>query len=192
MRRLIVGITGASGALYGISILQMLKQHADIESHLIISKSAGLTIEHETNFTLNQVKDLADVVHNPNNIGASIASGSFETLGMIVAPCSIRTLADISTCSSSTLMTRAADVCLKERRPVVLMVRETPFHLGHLRAMASVTEMGAIVMPPVPALYAKPQSVEELIAYSSARALDKFGIKTADMKRWGEDLSLKD
>ena len=192
MKRLIVGITGASGALYGISILQMLKQHPEIESHLIISKSAGLTIEHETDFTLKQVKYLANVVHNPNNIAASIASGSFETIGMIIAPCSIRTLADISTCSSSTLMTRAADVCLKERRPVVLMVRESPFHLGHLRAMASVTEMGAIVMPPVPALYAKPQSVEELVAYSSARALDKFGIKMADMKRWGEDLSLKD
>lgn len=189
-QRLTVAISGASGAIYGIRALQMLRL-ARIESHLIVSKAAGLSLTAETDLTLADVHALADVVHKPADIGASIASGSFRTLGMLIAPCSIRSMSEIATGVTSSLISRAADVCLKERRRLVLMVRESPLHLGHLRTMAAVTEMGAIVAPPMPAFYTRPQSLDEVIDQSVARALDLFGIETG-MKRWGEDVSLDD
>lgn len=189
-QRLTVAISGASGAVYGVRALQMLR-HAKIESHLIVSKAAGLSLTAETNLTLADVHALADVVHKPADIGASIASGSFRTLGMLIAPCSIRSMSEIATGVTSSLISRAADVCLKERRRLVLMVRESPLHLGHLRTMAAVTEMGAIVAPPMPAFYTRPQGLDDVIDQSVARALDLFGIETG-MKRWGEDVSLDD
>jgi flavin prenyltransferase len=189
-QRLTVAISGASGAIYGIRALQMLK-HAGVESHLIVSKAAGLSLTAETDLSLAEVHDLADVVHKPADIGASIASGSFRTLGMLIAPCSIRSMSEIATGVTSSLISRAADVCLKERRRLVLMVRESPLHLGHLRTMAAVTEMGAIVAPPMPAFYTRPKSLEEVVDQSVARALDLFGIETG-MKRWGVDIGFDD
>jgi flavin prenyltransferase len=189
-QRLTVAISGASGAVYGIRALKILRR-ARIESHLIVSKAAGLSLKAETDLSLADVHALADVVHKPADIGASIASGSFRTLGMLIAPCSIRSMSEIATGVTSSLISRAADVCLKERRRLVLMVRESPLHLGHLRTMAAVTEMGAIVAPPMPAFYTRPQSLDDVIDQSVARALDLFGIET-DMKRWGEDISLDD
>ncbi|MBP2160863.1 4-hydroxy-3-polyprenylbenzoate decarboxylase [Asticcacaulis solisilvae] len=166
-------------------------RRARIESHLVVSKAASLSLTAETDLTLAEVHALADVVHKSADIGASIASGSFRTLGMLIAPCSIRSMSEIATGVTSSLISRAADVCLKERRRLVLMVRESPLHLGHLRTMAAVTEMGAIVAPPMPAFYTRPQSLDEVIDQSVARALDLFGIETG-MKRWGEDISLDD
>lgn len=189
-QRLTVAISGASGAVYGIRALKMLRR-ARIESHLVVSKAAGLSLTAETDLSLAEVHALADVVHKPADIGASIASGSFRTLGMLIAPCSIRSMSEIATGVTSSLISRAADVCLKERRRLVLMVRESPLHLGHLRTMAAVTEMGAIVAPPMPAFYTRPQSLDDVIDQSVARALDLFGIET-DMKRWGEDIGLDD
>lgn len=188
-QRLTVAISGASGAIYGIRALEMLRR-ARIESHLIVSKAASLSLTAETDLSLADVHALADVVHKPADIGASIASGSFRTLGMLIAPCSIRSMSEIATGVTSSLISRAADVCLKERRRLVLMVRESPLHLGHLRTMAAVTEMGAIVAPPMPAFYTRPQSLDEIIDQSVARALDLFGIETG-MKRWGEDANLE-
>lgn len=189
-QRLTVAISGASGAIYGIRALEMLRR-ARIESHLIVSKAASLSLTAETDLSLAEVHALADVVHKPADIGASIASGSFRTLGMLIAPCSIRSMSEITTGVTSSLISRAADVCLKERRRLVLMVRESPLHLGHLRTMAAVTEIGAIVAPPMPAFYTRPQSLDEVIDQSVARALDLFGIETG-MKRWGEDIRLDD
>jgi flavin prenyltransferase len=189
-QRLTVAISGASGAVYGIRALKMLRR-ARIESHLVVSKAAGLSLTAETDLSLAEVHALADVVHKPADIGASIASGSFRTLGMLIAPCSIRSMSEIATGVTSSLISRAADVCLKERRRLVLMVRESPLHLGHLRTMAAVTEMGAIVAPPMPAFYTRPQSLDDVIDQSVARVLDLFGIET-DMKRWGEDIGLDD
>lgn len=189
-QRLTVAISGASGAIYGIRALQMLRR-TGIESHLVVSKAASLSLTAETDLALADLHALADVVHKPAEIGASIASGSFRTLGMLIAPCSIRSMSEIATGVTSSLISRAADVCLKERRRLVLMVRESPLHLGHLRTMAAVTEMGAIVAPPMPAFYTRPQSLEEIVDQSVARALDLFGIETG-MKRWGEDISLDD
>jgi 4-hydroxy-3-polyprenylbenzoate decarboxylase len=186
--RLIIAISGASGAIYGIRALERLRA-SGIESHLIVSKAAGLSLSAETDRTLAEVHALADVVYRPADIGAAIASGSFRTLGMLVAPCSIKSLSEIATGVTSSLISRAADVCLKERRRLVLMVRESPLHLGHLRTMAAVTEMGAIVAPPMPAFYTRPQSLDDVVDQSVARALDLFDID-AGMKRWGEDLSL--
>jgi flavin prenyltransferase len=184
-RRLIVGISGASGILYGIRALQILKQ-CGFETHLIMTRSAHITLAHETQVKVAEVNQLASVVHRIDDIGASISSGSFRTMGMLVAPCSVRTMSEIATGVTSNLLTRAADVVLKERRRLVLMVRETPLHLGHLRTMASLAEMGAVIMPPVPALYAKPASIEEMITNSVGRALDLFDIDTGLVKRWGE------
>ncbi len=189
-QRLTVAISGASGAVYGIRALKMLRL-SGVESHLIVSKAAGLSLTAETDLSLAEVHAMADVVHKPADIGASIASGSFRTLGMLIAPCSIRSMSEIATGVTSSLISRAADVCLKERRRLVLMVRESPLHLGHLRTMAAVTEMGAIVAPPMPAFYTRPQSLDEVVDQSVARALDLFGIETG-MKRWGEDISLDD
>ena len=183
MDRLIIGISGASGVHYGVRALELLRS-LPIETHLVMSKSAELTVHHELDRTVEEIKALADVFHPVRNIGASIASGSFVTRGMLIAPCSIRTLGEITSGVTSSLLTRSADVVLKERRRLVLMVRETPLHLGHLRNMAAVTEMGAIVAPPVPAFYAKPASLEEMVTQSVARALDLFGIDIPDTKRW--------
>ncbi|EGF93459.1 3-octaprenyl-4-hydroxybenzoate carboxy-lyase [Asticcacaulis biprosthecium C19] len=181
-QKLIVAISGASGAVYGINALKFLK-HAKVETHLVVSRAAALSLSAETDFSLADVHALADVVYKPGDIGAAIASGSFRTLGMLIAPCSIKSLSEIATGVTSGLVSRAADVCLKERRRLVLMVRESPLHLGHLRTMAAVTEMGAIVAPPMPALYTRPQTVEEIINQSVGRALDLFGIEV-DIHRW--------
>jgi len=185
--RLIVGLSGASGAAYGLRVLDACKD-LGIESHLVASKAAALTLKQETGLAIGALNERAAVIHRVGDVGASIASGSFRTLSMIVAPCSVRTMSEIATGVTSTLLTRAADVTLKERRPLVLMVRETPFHLGHLRTMVRLAEMGAIIAPPLPAFYAKPQSIAELVDQSVGRALDLFGLSWAPVKRWGEDL----
>ena len=184
-KRMIVGITGASGVVYGIRLLEALRG-LKVESHLVITKAAEMTIGYETDRKLAEIRGLADQVYAIANVGAPIASGSFPTLGMIVAPCSVRTLAEIATGVTSNLLTRAADVVLKDRRRLVLMLRETPLHLGHLRAMTAVTEMGAIVAPPVPAFYAKPASVEDIVDHSVGRVLDLFGLDAGLVRRWGE------
>jgi 4-hydroxy-3-polyprenylbenzoate decarboxylase len=189
MRRLIVGISGASGAIVGIRLLEALKA-ADVETHLVVSKSALLTIAGETDYSAKQVMGLADVTYNVSDIGAAISSGSFKTSGMIIAPCSIRSLSEISSGITSSLLTRAADVVLKERRRLVLAVRETPLHLGHLRSMTQVTEMGAIVAPIMPAFYARPKSIDEMVNHFVGRMLDHFDIDSGLVRRWGEDISL--
>ena len=181
--RLVVGISGASGVVYGIRVLDALKD-LGVESHLVVTRAALLTLSQETDFSADDLTRRASVVHKLTDVGASIASGSFKSLGMIVAPCSVRTMSEIATGVTSTLLTRAADVVLKERRPLVLMVRETPFHLGHLRTMTALAEMGATIAPPLPAFYAKPASIEEMVDQSVGRALDLFGLDWAPVKRW--------
>jgi len=185
-QRLIVGITGATGFIYGVQALRILKQ-LKVETHLVITKPAELTREYETELTREEVRDLADVNYAITDIGSAIASGSFKTMGMLIAPCSVRTLGEIANCISSTLLTRAADVVLKERRKLVLMLRETPLHAGHIKQMLAVTEMGGIVMPPVPAFYDKPKSLDEMVYHSVARALDLFDLDVP-LARWGEDV----
>jgi 4-hydroxy-3-polyprenylbenzoate decarboxylase len=182
--RLVVGISGASGAVYGVRALDAARE-LGIETHLVVTKAAALTLDQELGLSPADLVAKADIVHRLGDVGASIASGSFRTLGMIVAPCSVRTLSEIATGVTSSLLTRAADVTLKERRPLVLMVRETPFHLGHLRTMVRVTEMGAIVAPPLPAFYAQPNSLEQMVDQSVGRALDLFGLDWKPVKRWG-------
>jgi len=182
-RRLIVGISGASGALYGLRALDMLKA-ANIETHLIVTRAAYLTLKQELGLRPAQIAHRASVCHNVQDIGASIASGSFRTMGMLIAPCSVRTMSEIATGVTSSLMSRAADVVLKERRQLVLMVRETPLHLGHLRSMTALAEMGAIIMPPVPALYSKPETIAEIVDHTVGRALDLFGLDTGTVERW--------
>ncbi|MCK2088806.1 UbiX family flavin prenyltransferase [Thauera aromatica] len=187
MKRIIIGISGASGVIYGIRALQALKAMAGIETHLIFSPSAKRTVVEETEWTVAQVEALADVLHPHGDIGASIASGSFRTAGMLVAPCSIKTLSGIVHSYNDNLLTRAADVCLKERRPLVLMVRETPLHLGHLEMMARAARYGAVILPPVPAFYSKPQSLGDIVDHSVGKALDLFDIEHPLMKRWKEE-----
>lgn len=182
-RRLIVGISGASGIAYGVRALEALRE-LGVESHLVVTRAALLTLSQETDLSADDLTGRADVVHKLNDVGASIASGSFRTMGMIVAPCSVRTMGEIATGVTSTLLTRAADVVLKERRPLVLMVRETPLHLGHLRTMTALAEMGAVIAPPLPAFYAKPASIAEMVDQSVGRALDVFGLDWAAVKRW--------
>ncbi len=186
-QRLIIGISGASGVIYGIRILQVLRE-TPVETHLVISKSAEITIAYETEWKAAGVKDLADVVYPAADIGAAISSGSFKTMGMVIAPCSIRSMGEIANGVTSSLLSRAADVVLKERRKLVLMLRETPLHAGHRRQMQAVTEMGAIVAPPVPAFYARPQSIEEMVDQTIGRTLDLFDIDIGFTKRWGEDI----
>jgi 4-hydroxy-3-polyprenylbenzoate decarboxylase len=185
-RRLIVGISGASGIALGVRALELLRG-AGVETHLVMSKSAELTLHHEMDLSTREVHALADIVYPVKNVGATIASGSFITSGMLIAPCSIRTLSEIASGVTATLLTRAADVTLKERRRLVLMVRETPLHLGHLRSMTQLTEMGAVVAPPVPAFYTRPQSVDELVTQSVGRALDLFGLHSDEVRRWDGD-----
>ena len=182
-RRLIVGMTGASGAIYGIRLLHLLKG-AGIETHLVVSRSAKITLAQEMDIGVAEVSALADVVHQVDNIGASIASGSFRTMGMVIAPCSMRSLAEIASGVTSSLLTRAADVVLKERRRLVLLVREAPLHLGHLRSMTTAAEIGAIVYPPVPAFYARPGSLEQMVDHTLGRVLDLFDIETKAVSRW--------
>jgi 4-hydroxy-3-polyprenylbenzoate decarboxylase len=186
MNRLIVGITGASGVIYGIRALEMLKALGTVESHLIMSTSAARTIVEETDMTADYVRSLAHEVHSFKDIGASVASGSFKTEGMLVAPCSIKTLSGIANCYADELIVRAADVCLKERRRVVLMLRETPLHAGHIALMDLATRSGAIIMPPVPAFYHRPKTLDDMVTQTVGRALDLFGIETHSVKRWKE------
>jgi len=183
-QRLIVAITGASGVIYGIRMLETLARDASIETHLILSAAARATIMQETSWRPQDVERLASVVHPPANIGASIASGSFETMGMIVAPCSIKSLSAIANSYSSDLIARAADVQLKEGRPVILLVRETPLHIGHLRLMTQAAENGAVIMPPVPAFYANPQSVDDLVNATVGRALARAGVRNSLVFEW--------
>jgi 4-hydroxy-3-polyprenylbenzoate decarboxylase len=183
--RLIVGISGASGIVYGLRILTVLRD-AGIETHLVMSKSAEITLAYETKSKVKDVKALASVVYNNADIGAAIASGSFKTTGMVIAPCSIRTVSEIASGVTSSLLTRAADVVLKERRRLVLMVRETPLHVGHLRTLTAVSEMGAVVAPPVPGFYALPQSLDDMIDHTVGRVLDLFDIENSLVRRWGE------
>lgn len=182
-QRLIIGITGASGAIYGVRLLQLLRA-TDIETHLVLSRSAMLTMAHELDCGLPEVTALADVVHRTEDVGAAIASGSFKTIGMIIAPCSMRSLAEIASGVTSSLVTRAADVVLKERRRLVLVARETPLHLGHLRSMVKVTEMGAIVYPPVAAFHAKPASIAQMVDHTLGRVMDLFDIDAGIGNRW--------
>lgn len=183
--RLVVGITGASGAIYGVRLLELLKP-LPVETHLVLSRAAEMTIGYETDLKPAEVKAMADMCHPVADVGAPISSGSFRTLGMVIAPCSVRSMAEIATGVTSSLLTRAADVTLKERRRLVLMLRETPLHAGHLRNMLALSEMGAVIAPPVPAFYARPSSIEEMVDHSLGRVLDLFGIETGTVRRWGE------
>ncbi len=183
IQRLVIGISGASGAAYGLKALE-LSRSVGVETHLVVSRAALLTLHQELGIQKSELSDRADVVHSAADVGASIASGSFRTMGMLVAPCSVKTMSEIASGVTSTLMSRAADVVLKERRRLVLMVRETPLHLGHLKRMTALTEMGAIIMPPVPAFYSHPESIDEMVCHSVGRALDLFGIETGTVKRW--------
>ena len=186
MKRLIVGISGASGAIYGVRLLQVLRDVADVETHLVMSQAARQTLSLETDYSLRDVQALADVVHDARDIAASISSGSFKTAGMVILPCSIKTLSGIVNSYTDTLVTRAADVVLKERRPLVLCVRETPLHLGHLRLMTQAAELGAVILPPVPACYHRPQSLDEVINQTVNRVIDQFDIELPDdlFTRW--------
>ena len=186
MKRLIVGISGASGAIYGVRLLQVLRDVTDIETHLVMSQAARQTLSLETDFSLREVQALADVTHDARDIAASISSGSFQTLGMVILPCSIKTLSGIVHSYTDGLLTRAADVVLKERRPLVLCVRETPLHLGHLRLMTQAAELGAVIMPPVPAFYHRPQSLDDVINQTVNRVLDQFDIDLPEdlFTRW--------
>lgn len=181
--RLIIGISGASGAIYGIELLKACKM-AGIETHLVISRSAQITIAHETPYSLPQVHKLADHFYSPSDMAAAISSGSFKTMGMIIAPCSMRSLAEIATGVTSTLLTRAADVVLKERRRLVMMVRETPLTSVHLRNMLTLSDMGAIIAPPVPAFYSKPESIDAMVHHTVGRILDLFGVEHQLVDRW--------
>ncbi|NDF13078.1 MAG: UbiX family flavin prenyltransferase [Proteobacteria bacterium] len=182
-QRLIVGISGASGAMYGIRLLEVL-QDTDIETHLVISKAASITIPEETKYTVKQVQALADVNYASGDIAAACSSGSFKTMGMVVAPCSVKTMSEIAGGITTGLLTRAADVVMKEQRKLVLMVRESPLHLGHLRRMAALAEMGVIIAPPMPAFYPQPKTIEDIINHSVGRVLDLFDIDAGLVKRW--------
>lgn len=186
MPRLIVAISGSTGAIYGVRLLEVLRQHLpDIETHLILTKAARLTIEYELGRTPESVEELASVLHAEENIGATIASGTFVTQGMVVAPCSIKTLSAIANSYNDSLISRAADVCLKERRRLALVVRETPLHLGHIRLMAHVTESGAVVVPPSPAFYHLPKTIEDIVDHTIVKVLDLFGLHIEGLiRRW--------
>lgn len=186
MKRLIVAITGASGVIYGIRALEILRKLKDVETHVILSPSAARTMAEETEYSIDEVRALADVIYNHKDIGAAISSGSFKTEGMLIAPCSVKTLSGVANCFDDELVVRAADVCLKERRRVVLMFRETPLHAGHIRLMEQATLNGAIVMPPVPGFYNKPKTINDLVTQSVGRALDLLGIDAGVVKRWKE------
>ncbi len=185
-QRLIIGISGASGAVYGVRLLELLRD-SPIETHLVVSKSALITVAHETGLSWSDLKPMASVCYSNQDIGAAIASGSYKTLGMIVAPCSMRSMSEIASGVTSTLLTRAADVILKERRRLALMVRETPLHRNHLRTMTELTELGAIIAPPVPAFYALPKTLDEMVDHSLGRVLDLFDIELGIVRRWRDN-----
>lgn len=189
-KRMIIGISGASGVTYGVRLLQLLR-NAGVETHLVMSKTAELTFAYETDLKIAEVRELANVCHGIDDMASAISSGSFRTAGMIVAPCSMRSMSEIASGVTTTLLTRAADVVLKERRRLVLMVRETPLHTGHLRTMTALSEMGAIIAPPVPAFYAKPENLEDMVEHTVGRVLDLFDIDIGVVRRWGEDEALK-
>lgn len=192
MKRLIVGISGASGAIYGVRLLQVLRDVAEVETHLVMSQAARQTLALETDYSLRDVQSLANMVHDARDIAASISSGSFKTAGMVILPCSIKTLSGIVHSYTDSLLSRAADVVLKERRPLVLCVRETPLHLGHLRLMTQAAELGAVIMPPVPAFYHRPQSLQEVVDQTVNRVLDQFDIELPHdlFTRWqGSDVA---
>lgn len=184
--RIVVGISGASGIIYGIRTLEALGR-LGVESHLVVSKAAEVTLAHESAMKLAELRALAHAWYKPEDIGGAPASGSFRTLGMIVAPCSVRSMSEIAGGVTTSLLSRAADVCLKERRRLVLMVRETPLHTGHLRTMLNLSEMGAVIAPPVPAFYARPDSLDQMVEHTVGRMLDLFGLDTGTLRRWGED-----
>lgn len=183
--RMVVGISGASGIVYGIGMLDALRR-LGVETHLVTSRAAEITLAHESSMKMAELRALADHWYKPEDIGAAPASGSFRTLGMVVAPCSVRTMSEIATGTTASLLTRAADVALKERRRLVLMVRETPLHTGHLRTMLHLSEMGAVIAPPVPAFYARPESLDDMVDHTVGRVLDLFGLDTGSIRRWGE------
>ena len=185
-QRLIIGISGASGIVYGVRLLEVLRD-SPVETHLVMSKSAEMTLGYEMDMKAAEVRALADQVYAVKNIGAAISSGSFPTMGMVIAPCSVRSMSEIASGVTSSLLTRAADVVLKERRKLVLMVRESPFHTGHLRTMTALSEMGAIIAPPLPAFYTQPASVDDIVNHSVGRVLDLFGLDAGLVKRWGLD-----
>ena len=187
MKRLIVAVTGASGVIYGIRALEILRKLKGIESHVILSPAAARTIAEETDYHIDTIKKLADVIYNHKDIGAAISSGSFKTEGMLIAPCSVKTLSGVANCFDDELVVRAADVCLKERRRVVLMFRETPLHAGHIKLMEQATRNGAIVMPPVPGFYSRPKTIDDMVTQSAGRALDLLGIDAGVVKRWKDD-----
>jgi len=182
--RLIIGISGSTGAIYGVRLLEVLHGISNIEVHLVMSEGARTTISYETEYRLEDIIKWAHTVHDPGNVAASIASGTFITAGMIIAPCSMKTLSSIANSYNDNLMTRAADVCLKERRRLVLLVRETPLHLGHLRLMTAVTEAGGIILPPIPGFYQKPKTMLDLVDHSLGKALDMFGVDHQLYPRW--------
>jgi flavin prenyltransferase len=184
-RRLIVGISGASGVVYGVRLLQLLR-NAGVETHLVMTKTAEVTFAYESALKIAEVKALAHVTHRIDDMAAAISSGSFCTSGMVIAPCSIRSMSEIATGVTTTLLTRAADVTLKERRRLVLMVRETPLHTGHLRTMTALSEMGAIIAPPVPAFYARPDSIADMVDHTIGRVLDLFDIDVGVVRRWAD------
>jgi 4-hydroxy-3-polyprenylbenzoate decarboxylase len=188
-RRIIIGITGATGIVFGIRALEVLRG-LGIETHLVVSSAGEMTRAYETALSREQLHELADHVHPIKDVGASIASGSFKTMGMLIAPCSVRTLAEVANGVTTTLLTRAADVVLKERRRLVMMVREAPLHAGHLKNMLAATEMGAIIHPPVPAFYTKPRTIEDIVEHSLGRALECFDLELPGMIRWGDDQSI--
>jgi 4-hydroxy-3-polyprenylbenzoate decarboxylase len=183
-RRLIVGVSGASGSIYALATLRALRAAGDVEVHLVLSQQARQTIEIETAYTAADFEALANVVHRDGDLAASISSGSFRTDGMLIVPCSIKTASAVAHSFNDNLLSRAADVCLKERRKLVLMVRETPLHLGHLRILTQLAEMGAVILPPVPAMYARPKTVDDIVAHAVGKALDQFGIENALFHRW--------
>lgn len=182
-RRLIVGISGATGIVYGIRLLEALRE-SDVESHLVVSRPGLMTLDYETDLSRDDLYALADKVYAPNDVGAAISSGSMITLGMIVAPCAVKSAAEIASGATQTLLTRAADVTLKERRRLVLMVRESPLHTGHLRTLTEASEIGAIIMPPMPAFYPRPETIEDMVDHTVGRALDLFGIEHDLLTRW--------
>jgi len=187
VRRLIVGISGATGSIYGIRMLEILSPIEDVETHLVLTKAAKMTLQIETPYSVKQVEDLADVVHDVNNVGASISSGSFRTEGMVIAPCSMKSMGGIAYSVGGDLLVRAADVILKERKKLVLVVRETPLHLGHLESMVQLTRMGAVIFPPVPAFYHRPKTLDDVINQTVTRILDQFGIDVNLFERWSDD-----
>lgn len=189
-KRLIIGISGASGVAYGLRALQLLR-NAGVETHLVMTRTAELTLAYETTLKVADVRATAMCSHEIDDMSAPISSGSYLTSGMIIAPCSIRSMSEIATGVTSNLLTRAADVTLKERRRLVLMIRELPLHTGHLRTMTALSEMGAIIAPPVPAFYARPQTLDDMVDFTVGRVLDLFAIEGPPLRRWGEDLDLK-